>query len=129
MRFNHTRGASMRRDADTSPASLRDVCRNHCGGRRVKMTRLVTGALRRPLRGNKTRNGASSQEAARRLAGSRPPAGPPTEPVRPEMAGEAPQGTASTTRATKPAQKSRDFDKSEQDFSEKKNPPKPHASP
>jgi hypothetical protein len=33
------------------------------------------------------------------------------------------------TRATKLDQKSRDFDKSEQDFGEKKNPPKPHASP
>jgi hypothetical protein len=68
MRFNHTHGVSMGRDADASPASIRDVCRNHCSGRRVKMTRLATGALRRPPRGNKTRSGASSQAAARRLA-------------------------------------------------------------
>jgi hypothetical protein len=34
----------------------------------IKMTRLATGTLRRPPRGNKTRSGASSQEAARRLA-------------------------------------------------------------
>jgi hypothetical protein len=68
MRFNHTRGVSMGRDTDDSPAPLRDICRNHCGGRRVKMTGLATGAQRRPPRGNKTRSGASSQEAARRLA-------------------------------------------------------------
>jgi hypothetical protein len=71
MRFNRTRGVSTGRDVDASPASLRDVRRNHCGGRRVKMTRLVTGALCRPLRGNKTQSGTSSQEAARRLAAPR----------------------------------------------------------
>jgi hypothetical protein len=38
------------------------------GGSEVKMTRLTTGTLRRPPHGNKTRSGASSQEAARRLA-------------------------------------------------------------
>jgi hypothetical protein len=38
----------------------------------VKVTRLVTGALRRPLRGNEIRSGASSQGAARRLAAHRP---------------------------------------------------------
>jgi hypothetical protein len=31
--------------------------------------------------------------------------------------------------ATKPDQKSWDFDESEQDFGEKRNPPKPHAGP
>jgi hypothetical protein len=36
----------------------------------VKMTRPATGTLRRPPRGNKTRGGASSQEAARRFAAS-----------------------------------------------------------
>jgi hypothetical protein len=40
------------------------------GDSEVKMTRLATGALRRPPRGNKTRGGASSQEATRRLAAS-----------------------------------------------------------
>jgi hypothetical protein len=39
MRLNHTRGASMGRVADASPVSLHDVYRNHCGGRRVKVTR------------------------------------------------------------------------------------------
>jgi hypothetical protein len=37
----------------------------------VKVTRLVTGALHRPLRGNEIRSGASSKEAARRLAAHR----------------------------------------------------------
>jgi hypothetical protein len=31
--------------------------------------------------------------------------------------------------ASEPSQESWDFDKDEQDFGEKKNPPKPHASP
>jgi hypothetical protein len=31
--------------------------------------------------------------------------------------------------ATEPDQKSWDFNKDEQDFDEKRNPPKPHASP
>jgi hypothetical protein len=34
----------------------------------VKVTRLITGTLRRPLCGNEIRSGASSQEAVRRLA-------------------------------------------------------------
>jgi hypothetical protein len=38
------------------------------GDSEVEAIRLVTGALRRPLRGNEIRSGASSQEAARRLA-------------------------------------------------------------
>jgi hypothetical protein len=41
------------------------------GDSEVKVTRLVTGALRRPLRGNEIRSGASSQEAAHRLAAHR----------------------------------------------------------
>jgi hypothetical protein len=51
------------------------------------------------------------------------------EPVCLETAGKTSQDPASTTRATKPDQKSWDFDESEQDFGEKRNPPKPHASP
>jgi hypothetical protein len=70
MRFNRTCGVPMGRDADASSASLHDVYQYHCGGRRVKMTRQVTGALHRPPCGSKTRGGASSQEAARRLAAS-----------------------------------------------------------
>jgi hypothetical protein len=31
--------------------------------------------------------------------------------------------------STKPDQKSRDFNEDEQDLGEKRNPPKPHASP
>jgi hypothetical protein len=38
------------------------------GDSEVKVTRLVTGALRRSLRGNEIRSGASSQEASRWLA-------------------------------------------------------------
>jgi hypothetical protein len=45
------------------------------------------------------------------------------------MAGKTPQGPASTTRATKKDRRSWNFDKDEQDFGEKKNPPKPHVSP
>jgi hypothetical protein len=52
-----------------------------------------------------------------------------SEPARPETAGRTLQDLASTTRATKPDQKSWDFDESEQDFGEKENPPKPHANP
>jgi hypothetical protein len=39
MRLNRARGASMGRVTDASPVSLHDVYRNHCGGRRVKVTR------------------------------------------------------------------------------------------
>jgi hypothetical protein len=52
-----------------------------------------------------------------------------SEPARPEAVGGTPQDSTSMTRATKPGQKSWDFDESEQDFGEKWNPPKPHASP
>jgi hypothetical protein len=70
----------------------------------------------------------------RKFPGGNTPARDPqpgriVEPVRPETAGETPQGPASTTRATRPNQKSWDFDEDKQDFGEKKNPPKPHASP
>jgi hypothetical protein len=41
------------------------------GDSEVKTTRRDTGALRRPLRGNEFRSGASSQEAARRLMAHR----------------------------------------------------------
>jgi hypothetical protein len=68
MQLNRTRVASMGRVADASPVLLHDVYRNHCGGRRVKMTRPATGALCRPSRGNEARSGTSSKEAALRLA-------------------------------------------------------------
>jgi hypothetical protein len=41
------------------------------GDSEVKVTIPVTGALRRPLRGNEIRSGASSQKAACRLAAHR----------------------------------------------------------
>jgi hypothetical protein len=50
------------------PTSHDDLGSYDGGDSEVKMTRPATGALRRPPRGNKTRSGASSQEAARRLA-------------------------------------------------------------
>jgi hypothetical protein len=51
------------------------------------------------------------------------------EPVRPETARKTPQGPASTTKSTKSNRRSWDFDEDEQDLGEKRNPPKPHASP
>jgi hypothetical protein len=45
------------------------------------------------------------------------------EPARPETAWRTPQGPTKSNR------RSWDFDEDEQDFGEKKNPPKPHASP
>jgi hypothetical protein len=51
------------------------------------------------------------------------------EPARPETAWRTPQGLASTTRSTKSNRRTWDFDEDEQDFGEKKNPLKPHASP
>jgi hypothetical protein len=71
----------------------------------------------------------AAQVSRRQPAGSRPPAGSHLEPARPEMAGGALRNVSSKTRATEPGQKSWDFDESEQDFGEKRNPPKPHASP
>jgi hypothetical protein len=50
-------------------------------------------------------------------------------PARPETAGKIPQDPASTTRSTKSGRRPWDFDEEEQDFGEKKNPPKPRASP
>jgi hypothetical protein len=67
MRIDHTCGISTGRFADANLVSSRDVLWNHYGGRIVKVTRLVTGALRRP-RGIKTKNGASPEEAVCRLA-------------------------------------------------------------
>jgi hypothetical protein len=68
MRLNHMRGASMGHVTDASLATSCDIYGNHYGDRKVKMTRLVTGALCRPQQGSKTRDGTSSKEAAHRLA-------------------------------------------------------------
>jgi hypothetical protein len=90
------------------------------------MMRPATGTLRRPLRGSKTRGGTISQEAARRLAiASRITTG----------AGSSRDGQRNSARPSLGNQsdqvksQSWDFDEDEQDFGEKKNPPKPHASP
>jgi hypothetical protein len=67
------------------------------GDSEVKVTRLVTGALHRPLRGNEIRSGASSQEAARRLAAHRLVVAIRAIPelARPETAGRTPQDLTS----------------------------------
>jgi hypothetical protein len=63
----------MGRAADVCRPTPHDDSRSYGeGDSEVKVTRLVTGALRRPLRGNEIRSGASSQEASRRLAAHRP---------------------------------------------------------
>jgi hypothetical protein len=76
----------MGHDADArQPTSHHDLGSYGGGDSKVKMTRLVTGALRRPLRGNKTRGGESSQEAMRQLmASSRAASWSRLAPRRPE---------------------------------------------
>jgi hypothetical protein len=55
--------------ADVCQSTSHDDSGSYDGGdSKVKMTRSAIGALRRPPRGNKTRSGTSSKEAARRLA-------------------------------------------------------------
>jgi hypothetical protein len=55
--------------ADICQSTPHDDFGSYDGGdSEVKMTRLATGALRRPPRGSKTQSGASSKEAARQLA-------------------------------------------------------------
>jgi hypothetical protein len=77
----------------------------------------TSGALVQPPR---------EQVPRKRRADSQPPAGPSPELVHPETAEEILQDPSSTTRSTKPDQESWDFSEDEQDFGEKKNPPKPH---
>jgi hypothetical protein len=91
---------------------------------KAKVTRPATGALHQPQRGNEIRSSASSQEASRRLV-VRHFRGPQpghhqsrSIPRRPEELREA-----------RLSRRSWDFDEDEQDFGEKRNPPKPHASP
>jgi hypothetical protein len=58
----------MGHDADVCQPTSRDELGSYGGDdSKVKMTRLATGALRRPLRGSKTRSGAISEKAACRL--------------------------------------------------------------
>jgi hypothetical protein len=127
MRLNHTRGASMGRVADAIPVSLHDVYRNHRDGRRVKVTRRAIHYFRTAPAG------VWEQDPKRhKFQGGSTPArgrqpGRILELARPETAGRTPRDLTSRTRATEP--ESWDFDESEQDFGEKRNPPKPHASP
>jgi hypothetical protein len=54
--------------ADVCQSTPHDDSGSYDGGdSEVKMTRLATGALRRPQRRSKTRSDTSSKEAARRL--------------------------------------------------------------
>jgi hypothetical protein len=45
------------------------------------------------------------------------------------MAGGVPRDLASKPATSRPDKESWDFDGNEQDFSEEKNPPKPHVNP
>jgi hypothetical protein len=84
---------SMGHVADVCPPTPHDDSRSYGeGNSEVKVTRLVTGTLHRPLRGNEIRSGPSSQEAARRLAAHRPAVASrsATGPARPETARETP---------------------------------------
>jgi hypothetical protein len=51
------------------------------------------------------------------------------EPACLETAGEVPQDLVSKLITPRPDEESWDFDGNERDFSEEKNPPKPHANP
>jgi hypothetical protein len=74
--------------------------------------------------------GSKSQGAEQwRTAAWWSPAGSVSEPAHPETAGNAPQDLTSRPMAPEPDRESWDFDEDEQDFGEKKNPPKPHANP
>jgi hypothetical protein len=117
--------------ADACQTAPYDDSGSYCGGdSEVKMTRQVTGALRRPQRGIRARSDTSSKEAAYRLVTARqPPAGSDLEPARLETAGGVPRDLASKPATSRPDEESWDFDGSEQDFGMEKNPPKPHANP
>jgi hypothetical protein len=94
------------------------------------VTRQITGALCRLQRGIKTQSGTSSKGTAYRLATARQPlAGSDLEPAHLETAGGVPRDLAPRPATSRPDRESWDFDKNEQDFGEKKNPPKPHANP
>jgi hypothetical protein len=117
--------------ADVYQSAPHDDSGSYDGGdSKVKMTRLDTGALRWPQRGIKARSSTSSKEATyRHAAAEQPPAGWDLEPTRLETVGGVPRHLASRPATSRPDQESWDFDEDEQDFGEKKNPPKPHANP
>jgi hypothetical protein len=117
--------------ADVYQSAPHDDSGSYDGGdSKVKMTRLATGALRRPRRGIKTRSGTSSKGAAYRLATARRPlAGLDLESARLETAGGVPCDLASKPATSRPDKESWDFDGNKQNFGEEENPPKPHANP
>jgi hypothetical protein len=126
MRVNHPRGIPMGLTADAGLVPSADVGRN----------RLVVKVTRQALDHWRAMPAAAWEQdpKRRKFPGGGTPArgrqpGRTSEPAHPETAGRTSQDPASTTRATKPDQKSWDFDESEQDFGEKENPPKPHANP
>jgi hypothetical protein len=121
----------MGRAADVYQSVPHDDSGSYDGGdSEVKMTRQVTGALRRPRRGINARSDTSSKGAAYRLATTRQPlAGSDLRPARLETAGGVPRDLASKPATSRPDKESWDFDGNEQDFDEEKNPPKPHAIP
>jgi hypothetical protein len=80
--------------------------------------------LRSSPRGSKSQGAGQRQTAAWRS-----PAGSVLELARPETAGNTPQDLASRPVAFESNKESWDFDEEEQNFGEKENPPKPHASP
>jgi hypothetical protein len=63
------------------------------------------------------------------MAAWRSPAGSVSEPARPETAGNTSQDLTSRPIAFESNKESWDFDEDEQDFGEKRNPPKLHAIP
>jgi hypothetical protein len=71
----------------------------------------------------------AAQVPRRQHTGPQLLAGLSLEPVRLEMAGGIPRNLASKPAISRPDGESWDFDENEQDFGEKKNPPKPHANP
>jgi hypothetical protein len=73
------------------------------------------------------RNVGSEPEAAQVLREQH--AGSDLEPACLETAGGVPRDLASKPATSRPDEESWDFDKSEQDFGEEKNPPKPHPNP
>jgi hypothetical protein len=124
MRINHTCGISMGHFADASLISSRDILWNHYGGRRVKMTRQDTGALRRLQCGIRTRSGTSSEGAAHWLATTeQPPAGLNLEPAHLKTARGVPRDLTSKPATSRLDKESWDFEGNKQDFSEEKNPP------
>jgi hypothetical protein len=137
---------------DDSVTNFRVVCHHgscHSGSweelvRHVADTRIMTREVMTvmiPKSNDKTGHRRTTPATAgeqdpkrRKFPGGGTPArgcqpGRPLEPACPEMAGGTVRNPASTTRTTKPDRKPWDFDESGRDFGEKRNPPKPHASP